>query len=425
MTEDARNNDKLSPDAQLLDELLGVAARKPGKAAELPAVVRVIESLEAAGGADFPIFPASYAGVSDNDPPVYDLFGIEYGDVDETIRGKGKTTVQRRQILRAERCAIDSPQSQANRTEVAFDDDAELRSLVPQGIASIPRSDGNPATESLLRLPHRVGDFRVRLSDKQSEVRAAINSFASGDCLPLLRMMPTSVVFGFWDSRGEQGHKHARILLSRIDAFDVVPCRRHALYSGPYSKDEFAAAVLDKATAEKSEGDAMSEKGFTNAPAEGLGGVLVEGRVERLSLISLTDIARLNCRAEGKVDDPLTEAARRYVFALAALGEAYPRSTGSHRLRSGCELINTAPPAIELRGAQFPRAGEFMELYGDRKRLSEVAKHAMILLNIPSEAGTFIVSKEALQKEMKSSALAGMPAADVQPSTKKARKRSK
>lgn len=83
----------------LLNELLGVAARKPGKAAELPAVIRVIESLEPAGGTNFPIFPASYAGASDNDPPVYDLSGIEYGDVDETIRGKGKTTVQRRHIL--------------------------------------------------------------------------------------------------------------------------------------------------------------------------------------------------------------------------------------------------------------------------------------------------------------------------------------
>ena len=243
---------------ELLDRLLGVVARKPGTAAKLPAVIRVIETLEPAGGADFPIFPASYAGAADNDPPVYDLSGVVYGEVQETIRVK-KVTVQRPQVIRAERCTVDSPQSQANRTEVAFLEDERLRSLVPQGCANIPRQEGKKGGESLLRLPHRIADFRVRLSDKREEAKAAISDFANGDALNLLKLMPTSIVFGFWDSRGEEAqHKHARILLSRVDAFDVVPCRRHALYSGPYSADEFAAAVLDKPTADKAQADEMA-----------------------------------------------------------------------------------------------------------------------------------------------------------------------
>ena len=400
MTETSTNETDRDKSIELLDRLLGVEARKPGAAAKLPAVIRVIESLEPAGGTDFPIFPASYAGAADNDPPVYDLSGIVYGEVQEKIRVK-KVTVDRTQVIRAERCTVDSPQSQANRTEVAFREDEGLRSLVPQGCANIPRHEGRERSEDLLRLPHRIADFRVRLSDRREEVKTAISSFANGDALSILKLMPTSIVFGFWDSRGEgTQHKHARILLSRVDAFDVVPCRRHALYSGPYSADEFAAAVLDKTTADKGEADEMAKQGYTNAPSEGLGGVLVKGKIERLALVSLTDIARLNClKEDGSVDGPRTNAARRYVFTLAALAEAYPRSTGSHRLRSGCELVSKSKPVVDLRGgdSSYGEASDLKKLYMNREMLVAIATEAKETLEIRGEAGSFSVTKESLR----------------------------
>lgn len=160
------DEDQLKKAMELLDRVLGADARQPGAAAKMPAVIRVIESLEPAGGMGFPVFPASYAGVGDNDPPVYDLSGIVYGDVQETIKGKGRTTVQRPQIIRAERCTIDSPQSQANRTEVAFVEDEHLQPLVPQASASIPRKEGRNGEESVMRLPHRIADFRVRVANR-------------------------------------------------------------------------------------------------------------------------------------------------------------------------------------------------------------------------------------------------------------------
>lgn len=394
---------ELSKAADVLDRLLGVDARQPGAAAKLPAVIRVIESLEPAGGMGFPVFPASYAGTGDNDPPVYDLSGIVYGEVQETIKGKGRTTVQRPQIIKADRCTVDSPQSQANRTEVAFIEDAQLQPLVPQALASIPRQAGRNGDESVLRLPHRIADFRVRVSDKRDDVKTAIANFGNGNALRLLQLMPTSVVFGFWDSRGEGTQpKHARILLSRIDAFDVVPCRRHALYSGPYSADEFASVVLERPAAGKAEEDKMGELGYKSVPSEGLGGVLVKDRIERLALISLTDIARLNCRNEkGEVDEPKTNAARRYVFALAALAEAYPRSTGSHRLRSGCELVSKSPHVVDLRGGDstYNDGGALRNLYADRKMLVAVATQAKGVLAIPDQAGPFTLSKESLRAE--------------------------
>jgi CRISPR-associated protein Csb1 len=392
----------------LLDGLLGVDARFPGTAAKLPAVVRVIESLEPAGGMDFPVFPASYAGVSDNDPPVYDLAGVVYGDVQETIRGKGRTTVTRPQIVKADRCTIDSPQSQANRTEVAFIEDTQLQPLVPQASASIPRQEGKAGQESVLRLPHRIADFRVRMSDQREKVKLAIAEFADGNALALLQLLPTSVVFGFWDSRGEGTQpKHARILLSRIDAFDVVPCRRHALYSGPYSADEFASVVLERPASGKAEEDKMGELGYKSVPSEGLGGVLISGKIERLALISLTDIARLNCRNEkGDVDATKTNAARRYVFALAALAEAYPRSTGSHRLRSGCELVAKLPHVIDLRGGDsaYKDSDGLKALYNNRNLLVALAADAKSTLGIPDEVGPFAVLKEALKADFPSPA---------------------
>ncbi len=408
MTESQVQEDDLNKAIELLDRLLSVNARKPGAAVKLPAVIRVLESLEPAGGMDFPVFPASYAGTGDNDPPVYDLSGVVYGQVQETVRGKGKTTVQRQQIISAERCALDSPQSQANRMEEAFLEDSDLRSLVPQATVTIPRSSEKKSEESVLRLPHRVADFRVRLSNKKDDVKIAIGAFANGDVSKLLKLMPTSIVFGFWDSRAEESqHKHARILLSRIDAFDVVPCRRHALYSGPYSADEFAKAVLDRPAAEKSDQDKMAERGYTNAPTEGLGGVLVKGRIERLALISLTDIARLNCRDEDNKTDK-TDAARRYLFALAALAEAYPRSTGSHRLRSGCELL-TVSRKVELRGGDgtYAEEGTLKKLYEDRRMLIAVAKQAKGILEIPDQTGPFVLTKESLREDFRVASATG------------------
>ena len=113
------SENRLNEAIALLDRLLGVDVRKPRTAARLPAVVRVVESLEPAGGMEFPVFPASYAGDGQNAPPVYDLNGVEYGPDMEVIHGKDRVRT-RRDIVKARQCTMDSPQSQANRTELAF-----------------------------------------------------------------------------------------------------------------------------------------------------------------------------------------------------------------------------------------------------------------------------------------------------------------
>lgn len=435
-----------------LDALLGVAVRKPGNAAKLPAVIRILETLEPAGGKVFPVFPPSYAGEGTNAPPIYDLNGIEWGEVLREKSNKDGTKRFTRYIRRARHCTIDSPQSHANRTEIAFRDDPDLSPLVPQAVAQIPRKPefADQANTNLLALPHRVADFRVRASDQKDFAAKAIKAFAQGDALPLLRFMPTSVVFGFWDSRAEgHRHKHSRILLTRIDAFDVVPCEKHSIYTGPYSKDECASVVLGnynlaeelsnydakavdddektKAGKEaKKAADKMAERGFSNALGSGLGGVFAE-RIERLALISLTDIASVFCMKEEiweatkvgeaaksedmkgglsnrQPDEELTNAARRYLLALALLAENYPRSTGSYRLRSGCELLPTSRVEVQLLGAGIDSeaAAGLKKLCEDRELLIKVASEAKKLLGIPASppATVFMSTPATLRGEL-------------------------
>lgn len=414
-----------------LDALLGMDARKPGSAANLPAVIRIIETLEAAGGKDFPVFPPSYAGENKGDGPRYDLNGIEWGEVLREKSAKDGSKRVTRYIKRARHCTMDSPQSHANRTEVAFCEDESLRALVPQATAEIPRKPefSDFANANLLELPHRISDFRVRSSDQKGNAARVIKAFARGNALPLLRFMPTSVIFGFWDSRAEgYQHKHSRILLSRIDAFGVVPCEKHALYTGPYSKDECASVVLDndnlagelaafdaKASDDDDEAkaskearkwaDKMAERGFSNALASGLGGIFAE-RIERLALISLTDIASIFCLKEEADETPdvnLTNAARRYLLALALLAEGYPRSKGSYRLRSGCELLANGA-AIELlgKGTSSESANELTKLCGNRELIIKVAADAHKNLRIPQYplAEVFKSTKESLKADL-------------------------
>jgi CRISPR-associated protein Csb1 len=425
-----------------LDALLGMDVRKPGTAATLPAVIRITETLEPAGGKDFPVFPPSYAGDVKNAPPVYDLNGIEWSEVLGEKSAKDGTKRMTRYIKHARHCTMDSPQSHANRTEIAFRDDPDLRALVPQAEAKIPRKPefADLANTNLLALPHRVADFRVRASNQKDAVTKAIRAFTKTNALPLLQLMPTSIVFGFWDSRAEgYQHKHARILLTRIDAFGVVPCERHSVYTGPYSKDECAAVVLGsdnlaqqlsaydatekeddeqpKANKEaKKWADKMAERGFSSAPGAGLGGVFAE-RIERLALISLTDIASIYCfkpeetaastSAESEPaknrepDGELTNAARRYLLALSLLAENYPRSTGSYRLRSGCELLAVKQELTILgAGNTSEHANALKKLCGNRESLIAVAKAAHDFLKIPSDLQLFESDAKSLKSEL-------------------------
>ena len=90
------------------------------------------------------------------------------------------------------------------------------------------------------------------------------------------------------------------------------------------------------------------------------------------------------------IDLDLTNAARRYLLALALLAENFPRSKGSYRLRSGCELLpvpsagkKDAKETILMgAGAESEAAKALIALCGDRALLIKVAADAATKLGI-------------------------------------------
>ena len=126
----------------------------------------------------------------------------------------------------------------------------------------------------------------------------------------------------------------------------------------------------------------------------------MQGRIERLALLSLTDLARVSCADENtERANTLTNAARRYLFALAALAEGHSRATGSHRLRSGCELVHAGESAVtvDLRGnvSSYLDADALKKLFVDRELLVQIAASAKTTLEIPDSLADFTVTPKA------------------------------
>src|SRR5262249_51560397 len=107
------------------------------------------------------------------------------------------------------------------------------------------------------------------------------------------------------------------------------------------------------------------------------------------------------CHDENEKDEPkLTNAARRYVFSLAALAEGHPRAAGSHRLRSGCELLAERDGlSVEVRGGDgnSPDSAALKRLFTNRPLLPAVAEEGKGILKIPESLPDFVVSKESLK----------------------------
>jgi hypothetical protein len=167
----------------------------------------------------------------------------------------------------------------------------------------------------------------------------------------------------------------------------------------------------------------MASRGASNALDTGLGGVIVEGEIKRLALVSLTDIASIFCRkptppeeqapkkieAQAKTPQPqpppdadLTNAARRYLLALSLLAENFPRSKGSYRLRSGCELISVKDKAVELRGAggdsEYTKA--LIALCSNHELLIKVADAARQTLGIQKSLDNFVSDAKTLKADL-------------------------
>ena len=273
---------------------------------------------------------------------------------------------------------IDSVGSQANRMEPIFKREP-YSNLVPQIEIKLEKGEKKDTEEkaktsekrSLLDLAHRSADAIVQACPNLSKKMAkAFASLKHGDAGPLCQLAPTSLVFGVWDSRGESNEKRPRLVRSVIRAWDVEVLNAAAQFNSVWKALTDSDRTALKAEAKKQKVK-LSNVGFADAPAtfrkvsdgygrnvretkDGqpnpdrrvLGGVLVNGRIERDVVVNLIALRSLRGTTANE-----TKEVRRYVLALTLIAATADMDLF---LREGCLLRY----AGDDQWTEVPRRGE-------------------------------------------------------------------
>ena len=294
-----------------------------------PAAIVIRECLRPAAGRRTPVAPPTFAGRGQSESD-YHVDGEDPKNWQPILQAVAQERV-------ANRCTLDSIPSQANRME------GYLKRFEGTSIPKVTLTGVKRESMSLLDVGHRVADAAVWSADNYRDFQLALEAYVEGDAMKLAKLAPTSLVFGYWDSRGKTGGKARRLVRSEIVAENVVKLTRKSQYWA--SVDPEASEDLQKALDEagarakgEDEKDVGSQLGFRDAPASGLGGVIVHGEIVRTTILSLTGLRNLAARGtNGQEDADWTRRLRSYLFALmlAAAGS----SKGGWDLREGCLLV--------------------------------------------------------------------------------------
>lgn len=293
-----------------------------------PAAIVLRERLRPAAGPRTPIAPPTFAPSGQGESSFH-VDGDDPRDFPAIQQAAREGRI-------ANRCTIDSIPSQANRMESA------LHEFEGKEIPKVTLDGVKHGKMSLLEVGHRVADAAVWCSTGYDDFRKAIEAFVQGDAAPLGKLAPTSLVFGYWDSRGETGAKARRLVRSEILAENVVRLTRRSQYWAsvdPEASEELKKALED-AKSQTRGGEAKdvgSQLGFRDAPASGLGGVIAYGDIVRTAILSLTGLRNLVVRSGGEVNGDETTKLRRYLFSLMLAAGQTP--TGGWDLREGCLLV--------------------------------------------------------------------------------------
>jgi CRISPR-associated protein Csb1 len=283
---------------------------------------------------------------------------------------------------------IDSVGSQANRMEPLFKQQP-YAALVPQIEVEIRREDcgqcepcrqnvartssGGGKKEqcsdprivrwSLLDFAHRVADATVVASPDLAKLvlPTIVELDRSGDAGPLCLVAPTSLIFGFWNSRAKPAVKRPRLVRSVIRAWDVEPLYSAAQFNSVWkSLGDVQKAALEKYAKESKV--KLSESGFADAPAtfrkvsQGaakqmtefrggspnperrvLGGVVAKGAIDRTVTVNLLALRALwgTLPENGGRRREASREIRLYLLLLALLAAT---ADPELYLREGCLL---------------------------------------------------------------------------------------
>jgi CRISPR-associated protein Csb1 len=287
---------------------------------------------------------------------------------------------------------LDSVGSQANRMEPLFKAAKDglpknpLAALVPQVDIDL----GNGKIVSLLDAGHRLGDAIVRSSELHEQAKLAFAELRNGDATRIAKLAPTSVVFGAWNSRGDQA-KAPRIVQAVVRAWDVEPLTRSAQYNPPV--DYSSLDIFTDKEKQKAEGDSKSplaKRGFVHVPSVADdGGVLVRGGIYRDITINLIALRQL--------DGQNGVALRRYILGLALVVAVEPLDGF---LRQGC-LLTLDPDDVGSGWTEVQRTGERISVDLTPATALAYAQRAAKAFSV-GEGGTFTFSKDAAKEDVKS-----------------------
>lgn len=266
---------------------------------------------------------------------------------------------------------LDSPQSQANRIELAILDAHHRRDIrYPDIEISVPSPLGEERY-SILQLSHRAYDATLLLTQdgdtpfRETPAGKAIYGARLERATGLFEQAPVTLVLGGWDSHSGGGPLSAKIpraITSEIIGIDAKKAQRGSTKFDPMdirkdagpvykSKDRERMFELDKKNADPKEKKEKrpSEFGLGSVPNLEERGASIRYALQN-SLISLPAVRRLRFEdADGRLSPERDAAGRTVVAALGLYGLLSQMESG-YFLRSGCDLIARDEPVLEVVG---------------------------------------------------------------------------
>lgn len=265
---------------------------------------------------------------------------------------------------------LDSVQSQANRVELAVLDAYRRKRLEYPDIELVIKAGTGEERYSVLELSHRVYDAALRMSSidglsfAKSEIGKAIFSARTDRASQLYKHAPITLTLGGWDSHGGGGPlvaKLPRLLTSEIVGLDAKPVTRAAVKADPMdirkdagplykSKNSDRGYETDKKlAAEKGKEYKPSEIGLGSVPSLSERGAVITEAVQT-SVVSCAAARRLRFESEDTAyEDARDRAGQTVIVALGLFGLLAQMDSGYY-LRSGCDLIPTEEPKLEIIG---------------------------------------------------------------------------
>ena len=345
------------------------------------AAFRSVTEYQPAGGPGDKIFPPTYNGGAQ---------GAQYATEQRYIDGEEVTCV-----------LLDSVQSQANRLELALQDEWQSgRAQLPVITVDFSGEDlPKPFRVTSLEAPHRIADALLRDSElngvmfRQSEIGKRLDTLDIRNATALFELCPTALVFGMWDStgpRGGMGVKFQRVLVSEIIGLHAKQGKRTSSRLDPAQISSNAGPLYmtqdnswtlnpDEAVKERGNPVRYNRGGASGTPGNPSkanhgnitptisdGGFTISLGLQT-TVLSLPALRRLRFPVSGGSPDPQVDlAARTTLAALALFAATLVREQGAD-LRSRCLLFPTSSAVWELLDRPGEAARQF-ELSGEGAR---------------------------------------------------------